>query len=91
MSDLFFDACSRVRESFDVASGLVNCKNEAECICTVVEFVGAFEGFDGGFSLAEAFAGLCEGDKARGDGVFKFDCLFEGHGCLFVGASFKIN
>lgn len=91
LSDLFFDARSRVRESFDVASGFVNCEDETERIRTVVEFVGAFEGLDGGFSLTETFAGLREGDIARRNGVFEFDCLFESHGCLFISAGFEVN
>lgn len=91
LSDLLFDARGRIREGFNVASRFVNCEDETERIRTMVEFVGAFESLDRGFSLAKAFAGLCEGDVACGYSVFEFDCLFECHGCFFVSASFKIN
>lgn len=91
LSDLFFDARSSVCESFDVASCFVNCEDEAESVRAVVEFIGAFESLDCGFSLTETFAGLREGDIARRNGVFEFDCLFESHGCLFVGAGFEVN
>ncbi len=89
--DLVFDTSGGLGDSFDVAGEFVDGEDEAEGVRVVVELIGFFEGFNGGFDLAELLLRFCEGDIAGGETVFEFDSLLEGHGGLLVGASFKVN
>ncbi len=89
--DLVFDTSGGLGDSFDVAGEFVDGEDEAEGVRVVVELIGFFEGFDGGFDLAELLLRFCKGDIAGGEAVFEFDSLLKGHGGLLVGASFKVN